>query len=83
MQLGPGTESKAKYGNDHRSTLGDTAAVSCEGLEAIIDLRDLDELTTVEEVTAAVNATMEGNVEEIRNFAVSGGSQSCSRLRGE
>lgn len=52
MECGPRPDSKAKFENDFRSALGEYAAVCCVEARATVDLRDIGELTTVEEATA-------------------------------
>lgn len=60
VELGPWTQSKPKFGNALRSTLCESAKFGCVDN---VDLYDTDVLSTVEEITAAVNKAIEVSVE--------------------
>lgn len=65
MELGHGTEEKAKSGETLRSTLGQCAKVRYIEPRATVELWDLDALTTEEEVTTTVNTALNRDVEAI------------------
>lgn len=58
VELGPGTKDKSKFGEVLRTTLGANATVRCTVPKSTVELRDLDELTTEEEVTTVLNAML-------------------------
>lgn len=62
VELGSGTKNKPRFGYALRSTLGGSATVRYMEPKATVELRNLDELSTVEEVSAVINTTLEGNV---------------------
>lgn len=59
VKLGPGTMSKAQFREALHSILGDSAMVRCVKPKASVELQDLDELTTEEEVATTVNTALE------------------------
>lgn len=63
VELGLGTESKTKFCDALPSTLGNYATIRCVESNAIVELRDLNKLTSVEEVSAAVDTAFQGNLE--------------------
>lgn len=64
VELSQGTTTKAQFGEAIRSTLGDTATIRCVKPRAAVELRELEELTTEEEVLTAVYAALEKKVVE-------------------
>lgn len=57
------TGSKTKFADALRTALGKLGSVRCVEPKVTVESSDLDYLIIVEEVTAAVNAAMEGSGE--------------------
>lgn len=51
--------SKTKFDDALRSSQGESTTICCVEPKAIIELLDLDELTTIKEVTTVIDSTME------------------------
>lgn len=61
MKFGPGIRSKANLGEALFSTLGELATFRCINPTALVEIRDLDELTTAEGFTSVVHSVIEGS----------------------
>lgn len=58
VELGSGTKSKADFGDALQTTLGTTATVRCLEFKSTIEIRDLDELTTEQEIITVLNTEL-------------------------
>lgn len=65
VELGRQTGDKAAFGNNLRSSLGGAASVRTLEPKETVEIRDLDDLTTAEEVTAAVISATGGKAENL------------------
>lgn len=66
VELGPNTKDKAAFAETIRGILGENAAVSSLNRQKTVEIRDLDELATPEEVTEAIKRDLKDLAGDLR-----------------